>query len=145
MNPKKDKLKVVLDTSVIISANYKSGGYSSPSLIWQAFSNEIFILVVSPQIVQEVILTARKLNFQKDKIIRIIQLINSKAERITGDYSTNYLDTIDPNDNMLLAAVYESKADYLVSLDKNHILPLKYFHGTQILSPELFMRILNVL
>ena len=44
---------------------------------------------------------------------------------------------------MFLAAAYEVSADYLVSLDKKHILPLKYYHGTQILSPDLFIRILD--
>ena len=46
---------------------------------------------------------------------------------------------IDPDDNMFLAAAYEAKADYLVSLD-NHLLSLKFYHGTQILTPGLFLR-----
>jgi hypothetical protein len=41
-------------------------------------------------------------------------------------------------DNKFLAAAYEAKADYLVSLD-NHLLRLKYYHGTQILTPNLFL------
>ena len=44
---------------------------------------------------------------------------------------------------MFLAAAYESNADYLVSLDKKHLLPLKYYHGTQIVSPALFISLLN--
>lgn len=143
VNPKKDKLRVILDTSVIISANYRSEGFSSPSIIWQAFLNEAFTLVISSQIIQEIISSAIKLNFQIDKIINVIQLINDKAEQIAGDYSTDYLDIIDPKDNMFLALAYESKADYLVSLDKKHILPIKYFYGTQILNTELFVRILS--
>ncbi|PSF34473.1 hypothetical protein C7H19_18770 [Aphanothece hegewaldii CCALA 016] len=49
VNPKKDKLRVILDTSVIISANYRSEVFSSPSIIWQAFLNEAFTLVISSQ------------------------------------------------------------------------------------------------
>jgi predicted nucleic acid-binding protein len=40
---------------------------------------------------------------------------------------------------MFLAVAYEAKADYLVSLD-NHLLSLKFYHGTQILTPGLFLR-----
>jgi putative PIN family toxin of toxin-antitoxin system len=109
VNPKKDKLRVILDTSVIISANYRSEGFSSPSIIWQAFLNEAFTLVISSQIIEEIISSAIKLNFQIDKIINVIQLINDKAEQIAGDYSTDYLDIIDPKDNMFLALLMNQK------------------------------------
>jgi predicted nucleic acid-binding protein len=42
-----------------------------------------------------------------------------------------------------LAAAYESKADYLVSLDRKHLLPLKHYHGTQILTPALFIKAID--
>jgi len=45
---------------------------------------------------------------------------------------------VDPDDNKFLAAAYEVKADYLVSVD-NDLLSLKYYHGTQILTPVLFL------
>jgi predicted nucleic acid-binding protein len=44
---------------------------------------------------------------------------------------------------VFLAAAYESKADYLISLDKKHLLQLKHYHGTQILTPALFIQSLN--
>jgi predicted nucleic acid-binding protein len=44
---------------------------------------------------------------------------------------------------MFLAAAYESSADYLISLDKKHLLPLKYYHGTQVLDPSTFLRLLE--
>ncbi len=43
---------------------------------------------------------------------------------------------------MFLAASYEAKADYLVSLD-NHLLSLKDYHSTQILTPSLFLKALE--
>ncbi len=60
------------------------------------------------------------------------------ALMIPGDYSTDYLDRIDPKDNMLLAAAFEAKANYLVTLDKKHLLPLKHFKGTSIVAPFQF-------
>lgn len=44
---------------------------------------------------------------------------------------------------MLLAAAQEGNADYLVSLDAKHLLPLKHHRGTQIVSPDLFLKVLN--
>jgi len=59
---------------------------------------------------------------------------------IPGAYQTSRLDKIDPDDNMFLAAALESHAEYIVSYDTKSLLPMKHFHGTQIVSPELLMR-----
>jgi predicted nucleic acid-binding protein len=40
--------------------------------------------------------------------------------------------------SVFLGAAYEAKADYLISLD-NHLLRLKYYQGTQIVTPSLFL------
>ncbi len=65
-------------------------------------------------------------------------MIVEKAMIKEGIYQTNYLDDIDPNDNMFLSACYEGKADYLVSNDK-HLLNLKHFHQTLIFNPQSFL------
>lgn len=59
-----------------------------------------------------------------------------------GIYQTNYLDKIDPKDNIFLSACYEGKANYLVSTDK-HLLKLKHFHNTLIFNPQSFLNQLN--
>ncbi|MGG6238191.1 putative toxin-antitoxin system toxin component, PIN family [Nodosilinea sp. AN01ver1] len=48
------------------------------------------------------------------------------------------LDDVDPDDNKFLAAAYEAKADFLVSLDRD-LLNLKFFYGTQIVTPAAFL------
>ena len=73
----------------------------------------------------------------------LVTLIAEAALHIPGAYEATRLDDIDPDDNMFLAAAYEAKADYLVSLDRQHLLPLKHYHGTQILTPALFIRVIN--
>lgn len=75
----------------------------------------------------------------------LVRLIAEIALHIPGAYEATRLDDIDPNDNMFLAAAYEAKADYLVSLDRQHLLPLKHYHGTQIVTPALFIRVLEQL
>ena len=86
--------------------------------------------------------TERK-NIPQTEIENLVTIIGEIALHIPGAYEATRLDDIDPDDNMFLAAAYESNADYLISLDKKHLLPLKHYHGTQILSPALFIRLLN--
>lgn len=101
-----------------------------------------FVLVMSPQIQEEIVEKLIEKNIPDEKIARLIASIRVLAKQIPGIYETTLLDNIDPDDNMLLAAAYESKANYLVSTD-NHLLIVKHYHGTQILTPNLFLRILD--
>ena len=71
-------------------------------------------------------------------IEELVSVIGEIALHISGAYEATRLNEIDPDDNKFLAAVFEIKADYLLSLD-NHLLSIKYYHGTQILTPRLFL------
>ncbi|MBD2570668.1 hypothetical protein [Anabaena lutea] len=59
---------------------------------------------------------------------------------ISGDYTCYKLDDIDIKDNMILAAGLESKADYIISLDREHLLPLKNYQEMQIVNPHQFLK-----
>ena len=41
---------------------------------------------------------------------------------------------------MILAAALESKADYIISLDREHLLPLKNYQQIQIVNPHQFLK-----
>ncbi len=43
-------------------------------------------------------------------------------------------------DNRILECAIEGKADYIISGDKHHILPLKKFQKIRILSPSQFLK-----
>ncbi len=98
---------------------------------------------MSPQLLEELVEKLLAKNIDTTDIKDILTAIFYTAIKIQGTYQATILDNIDPNDNMFLAAAYEVSADYLISLDKKHILLLKHYHGTQILSPDLFIRILD--
>ena len=134
---------VIVDTSVFISALLSKNPKSAPCQIIIFWREGKFNLVISPQILEELVEKLLAKNIDKTDIKDILTAIFYTAIKIQGTYEATILDNIDPNDNMFLAAAYEVSADYLVSLDKKHILPLKYYHGTQILSPDLFIRILD--
>jgi uncharacterized protein len=105
--------------------------------MWQAGA---FTLVVSPQILKELIAKLYEKGVEERVLEDFVANIAKIALRISGAYESTRLDKIDRDDNMFLAAAYESNADYIVSLDKRSLLPMKHFHGTQIPTPELFVR-----
>ncbi len=131
-------MKVVLDTSIFISAYLSSNPQSSPNKILSLWQEGKFTLITTPQLVLELLIVLERQKIDSQSIIELVKLIERIAVMKEGIYETNYLDDIDPNDNMFLSACYESKADYLVSLD-NHLLNLKHFHQTLIFNPQSFL------
>lgn len=134
-------LKVVLDTSVFVSAILSKNRETSPSIILDKWQQGSFSLVIYPQLQEELIIVLLRKEINSKLIENLVKVIETLALKIDGVYQATILDNIDPNDNMFLAASYESKSDYLVSLD-NHLLSLKNYHGTQILNPNLFLKAL---
>lgn len=137
-----NKPLVVIDTSTFISAYLSSNPESSPNKILRKWQKGDFLLIVTPQLLKELItvLERRKVDFRT--IVELTKIIKSIAVIKEGIYQTNYLDHIDRKDNMFLSACYESKADYLVSNDR-HLLTLKHFHNTLIFNPQSFLNQLN--
>jgi len=133
-----NKPLVVIDTSVFISAFLSSNFDSTPNQVINRWRGGDFILVMTPQIEEEIGLLLNRKKFSEDIILDLFSTFDNLALMKEGIYQTNYLDNIDPNDNIFLSASYESKADYLVSLDK-HLLNLKHFHQTLIFNPQSFL------
>jgi len=102
-----------------------------------------FTLVVSPQLLYELATKLVECGISEEDIADLLSVIRSIASYIPGAVEATFLDNIDPNDNMFLAAAYESGADYLISLDRKHLLPIKYYHGTQIVDPSIFLSLLE--
>jgi putative PIN family toxin of toxin-antitoxin system len=136
--------KVVIDTSVFIAALLSKSQTSTPNQVLQAWRQGKFTLVMAPQLLQELVAKLLYLKVRDRTIEDLVVIIAEISLHISGAYEATKLDKIDPDDNKFLAAIYESKADYLISLD-NHLLSLKYYHGTQILTPHLFLTALSSL
>ena len=136
-------IKVIIDSSVFIAALLSKNQTSAPAQIINAWREQKFTLIMAPPLMRELVVKLIQKNIPPSEIEDLVAIIGEIALHIPGAYEATRLDNIDPDDNMFLAAAYESNADYLVSLDKKHLLPLKHYHGTQILSPALFIRLLN--
>ena len=136
-------VKVVIDTSVFLAGLLTQNEESGSFQVLNDWIDDRFVLVMSPQILEELVFVLARRRFSQDNVDNLVDKIGETALNIPGIYEATFLDDIDPKDNIFLAAAYEAKADYLVSLDKKHILPIKYYHGTQILQPKLFLDVLN--
>lgn len=136
-------IKVVIDTSVFIAALLSKSQASSSVQVLNSWRDSRFTLVMAPQLLRELVIKLIQKKVPQADIEDLVTLIGEAAINIPGAYKATHLDDIDPDDNMFLAAAYEAKADYLISLDKEHLLPLKHYHGTQILTPVLFISLLN--
>lgn len=136
-------IKVVIDTSVFIAALLSKSQTSSSVQVLNSWRDSRFTLVMAPQLLRELVVKLIQKKVPQADIEDLVTLIGEAAINIPGAYEGTHLDDIDPDDNMFLAAAYEAKVDYLVSLDKEHLLLLKHYHGTQILTSVLFMSLLN--
>ena len=132
--------KVVLDTNIFVAGYLTRNKPGYPSQILSMWRAGAFTLVMSPQILKEVVAKLLEKGVDEDLLEELVFTLGQIALHIPGAYETNKLNQIDLDDNKFLAAALESHADYIVSYDAKSLLPLKHFHGTQILIPELFMR-----
>lgn len=134
-------MKVVFDTNIFISALLFPG--SIPSEILQAIKKSNHELAVNRHILSEIRITL----IVKFKISEsYAKLITDQIEKVAVSYdrSGKTLKIIkrDDSDNRILECAVAAKADYLVTGDKKHILPLRKIKQTKIVSAKEFIEIL---
>ena len=133
-------LSVVFDTNIYISGIILSGKIAK---ILPLVRQKIFNLYISPDIYHELIeVSVKKFGFStQDQQLLVYRI---KALTIMTYPTTN--PHIIPNnhpDNQILATCQSCHADYLVTGDKQHLLPLKKFCHTIIITPNEFLEILQ--
>ena len=125
--------KVVIDTNVFLSGLFFGGNPEKILRLWQAGRIEVLL---SPELAAEIILKTKKFNQEQKFLEEWAYILN---------YDTTHLlvkETVslcrDPKDNMLLSLAKQSKADYLITGDKD-LLSLKTLAHTHILTPREFL------
>ncbi len=138
----KKKIKVIFDTNIWISFLIGKKLYSLKKHI---VNNDLEI-IISPQIITELrIVTNReklKKHFPKEKISEFILLLQtiSKSFETTNKYTI----CRDAKDNFLLDLIEISKANYLITGDKD-LLELNSFLTAKIVTPTQFEQILSII
>ena len=134
-------MRVVFDTNVVASASFWLGAPFDCLAAWAQGRCEA---VVSPALLAEYHETIEELRLEYprrepvewvDALTEAAELIFS-TERATGA-------TPDPGDEMVLECALAAEADYIVTGDKKHLLPLREFQSIPIVSPSDFLRRLS--
>ncbi len=137
-------IKAVLDANILVSALLTSKGH--PARILTQWKIGTFDLVVSPSILQEI---ARVLFYPKirkricwsdSELSDFLVNLTRFGIMVTGEPVVDLLKE-DPADNKYLACAQKSEADFIVSGD-HHLLELRNYKGTRIITPKAFLTIL---
>ncbi len=135
------KKKVVLDTNILISSLLKSE--SKARDIYRLVLRREIELYTSVDLINEL---SRVLEYPKFKFEKLQKEVFLKNLTRVATILVNpglRIDVIkeDPPDNKFLECAVEAKADYLISGDNKHLLPLKNFQGIRIVSPSQFLKL----
>lgn len=129
-------MKIVLDTNVFISAIIFGG--PPETIIRLGIDKEVEIFT-SPSILAEVAdVLSRKFKWDTDKIDLTIRNLCHFCNIIEPKKKVNMVD-LDPSDNKILECAIESKAKFLVTGDKKHLIPIKNIEKCKILTPGDFI------
>lgn len=133
-------ITAVFDTNIYISA---IGFDNKPEHLIRLAHQRLFTLYTSPDINAEITtILSRKLLRSHSQITRDMQMIEYATELV---FPIEQLTVIknDPSDNKILECCLACNADYLVTGDAKHILPLKIFNDTQIVPVSEFLAIIE--
>lgn len=132
---------VVFDINVLVSSLIVVG---KPQELWRRAKNNEFTLEISDEMFSELVNVVSRKKFEKYVTHTDVKLFLADLGRI-GKFvkvkSTFRVITADPDDDIIVRAACDGKADYIVSGDW-HLLSLKEFKGIKILTVE---KMLNVL
>jgi len=139
--PHKRKLRIVLDSVVLVSAFITENGLAAELLDMAAEEADLY---TTEEILQE----ARCVLLEKDhlrsrfsyddtSVERFIQALRVRSVVVTPAFHLQVIER-DPKDDMIIACAVEAQADYIVSRDLD-LLDLGEYQGIRILPPEAFI------
>ena len=133
------KPRVVIDTNVFVSGLNFAG---KPGEVLELFVKGDIDVIISPFILSEVERILReRFEWSEGNIHRILNRIKRQTILVHPKLKVTIIKWKD-DDNRILECAIEGRAQYLISGDKKHLLPLKEYQMTKILSPAEFLRVL---
>ena len=123
-NQKNSRLKVLFDASVVLSGLHSPNGASGWLL--KLVGGKKVLGIISETILKEIIEHSDKLNLDEDESLTFCNenflIFHPPDAELTVKYKRI---VIDEGDAHVLASAKESGVDFLVTLDKKHLLILK--------------------
>lgn len=134
------KARVVLDSNVLVSA---FGWRGNPRRILELVVKNRVFLFVSPQTFEEFsrVLDYPKFGFSQQRKTRLREFVLSIAIVIIPRKKFKIVRK-DPKDNKFLECAFACNADFLVTGDF-HLLELKEFKKTKIVTPKQFLQVIG--
>jgi len=134
-------MRIVLDTNVLISALAFPG--SRPDEILSRIRRGEIDLFVSPFILSELDrVLGEKFGFTKTEAGVRVRAIRTVAHLVNPTERIDVVTTKD-DDNRILECALAAQADFLVTGDKEHLLPLGSHRDTRIVTPAQFLEIVG--
>ena len=139
-------MKVVIDANVVVSALISQR--DAPKLIIDRWREEAFELVVSESILSEIervlhypkIAALHRLN--ESELQEFLTLLRDESHLVAPRDKLNV--SPDETDNRYLECALTGEAEYIVTGDKQHLLPIAEYSGIRIVSPATFLTLLQV-
>ncbi|RLF30940.1 MAG: putative toxin-antitoxin system toxin component, PIN family [Thermoplasmata archaeon] len=114
-----------------------------PAQILQRFITGEIEVYISPFILNELERILReKFEWEENRIADVIGRIREKAVEVHPKRRVSVIEG-KRDDNRILECALEGKAEYIISGDKRHLLPLKEYRGIKILSPAEFLMMIG--
>ncbi|TSC70828.1 MAG: PilT protein domain-containing protein [Parcubacteria group bacterium Gr01-1014_70] len=132
-------LRAVLDTNILISAAVFSR--SIPARVLRGALRGEFEFVTSLILLDELdaVLQRKKFpNFDTRTRLDFLRLLIKHAYVVDPQKQINAIMS-DPSDNRVLEAAVEGHARYIVTGDRQHLLPLGTFRNIRIVPPRIFL------
>ena len=136
---------IVPDVNVLVSGTTLSA--TPPSQIMQAWrAGQIDIATTQPILLDlERVLAYPKVvkytHMTAEEQRAFLKELCAGAKVVAGTLDVNV--SADPDDDKVFACAVEAKADYIVSGDEKHVLPVGTFQGIPVVSPSEFLSIVE--
>jgi len=130
-------VRVVADTNILVSALLFGG--TSEQVFLAGLRGEIQLLTSLPLLKEFEKVLKEKFKLSIRLAREIIEEVREVAEIIEVSSHIKAISYPD-EDNRVLECAVDGKADFIVTGDTRHILPLKEYSGIKILSPSEFLK-----
>jgi|SRR5438309_1659950 len=138
-------ITAVLDTNVIVGAAIGSEKATAGRIL-DAYFDGKYQLAFSPATSDELLhvlslpMIRRRHGWSDDDILRFVLSLHVSATIGTGRLVVSPMLTRDVTDTKFLALAAEISADFLVTRDRRHLLRLRRFQKTRIVTPGQFLK-----
>ncbi len=130
-------MRVVADTNVLISALLFGG--VSDQVFLAGLRGEIQLITSDPLLKELERILKNKFKLDVQLVRGVIEEVRNVAEVAEVSSHINVISHPE-EDNRVLECAVDGKANFIVTGDTKHILPLKEFRGIKILSPSEFVK-----